>query len=472
MPVDTPHKEYAYYAPLWQTAYDVTDGEYVVKARGTQYLPRLGGQDALDYADYLLNARFYNASARTIQGYLGAAFRVPPVVTVPTMMEDWLPDVTLAGLSLDGLLKKDVEEKFKTGRFGFRVDYSEAERRPFLAYYGAQHIVNWREEVIGGHRVLVQVVLRESEMLAGEDEFMWEEKEVYHVLDLDGQGVCRARKFRQLGNTETWSVELMDPPTRRNVPLPFVPFIFDGVSDITPSCEKPPLLDLFSVNLGHYRVTADYYDAIRFSSKPQGWINGMQKPEEEVRIGSRNIWFLPPPEATANFLEYTGAGIGNIRQALIDDESRMARLGAAVIEEPKLGVESAETSRINQSGKTSLLSSLTTTTGQAMTNALRMAAWWAGLTESLDDQDIGVVMNQDFIEARLSPQDLLALVQSWQARGISRETLTYNVKRGGLLPKNVTASDEMALIDAEAPLPNTEADNLDAQEEPPQKEAA
>ena len=469
MPVDSTHPEYAQLAPLWRIARDVIDGEYTVKARSTDYLPMLAGMDQWDYRDYLMNARFYNATGRTVQGLLGSAFRVPPVVEVPPAMERWLPDITLSGISLETLLKKDVEDKLQTGRYGFRADYSEEQGRPYLAYYGAENITFWHESIIDGHRVLDQVRLREWETLPGEDEFEWEEREVYHVLDLVN-GQCRVRKFRKVDQTNTWSIELMPPPTRQGIPLNFIPFVFDGVSDTTPSCEKPPLLDLVAVNLGHYRLTADYYDAIRFTSKPQAVISGMAKQEDELRIGSRNAWFLPPPEARAYYLEYGGAGIGSIRQALTDDESREARLGAAVLEEPKEGVESAETSRINQSGKTSMLASITGTTGHAATIALRMASWWAGFSQTLDDQTVNVTMNQDFIESRMTPQDLLALVTAWQQRGISRQTLTYNVKRGGLLPDNVTEDDEIELIESEAPpMPTGQGEDLDAE---PEEEAA
>ena len=474
MPVDTAHPEYAQLAPLWRIARDVTDGEYTIKRRSTDYLPMLAGMDQWDYRDYLLNARFYNVTGRTVQGLLGSAFRVPPHVEVYPAMELWLPDITLSGLLLEALLKKDVEDKLQTGRYGFRVDYSEEQRRPYLAYYGAENAPWWHESIIDGHRVLDQVRLREMETLPGEDEFEWIEKEVYHVLDLVN-GQCRARKFRKVDQSNTWSIELLPPPTRQGVPLNFIPFVFDGVSDTTPSCEKPPLMDLMAVNLGHYRLTADYYDAIRFTSKPQPWTigAGTSTPgqEGELRIGSRHAWMLPAGASPPGYLEYSGVGISDIRQALVDDESRSARLGAAVLEEPKEGVESAETSRINQSGKTSLLASITGTTGQAATIALRMMSWWAGLSASLDDPNIQVKMNQDFIESRMTPQDLLALVTAWQQRGISRQTLTYNVKRGGLLPDNVTEDDEIELIESEAPpMPTGPGEDLD--EEPEEEEAA
>ena len=148
----------------------------------------------------------------------------------------------------------------------------------------------------------------------------------------------------------------------------------------------------------------------------------------------------------------------------------MARLGAAVIEEPKQGVEAAETARINQAGKSSLLASIVSQTELEMTKALRIMAWWGGLTNDLEDKDIVCTMNKDFIEARMVGQDLTAFVAAWQAHGISQQTLLYNVKRGDLLPPDQTVEDEIELIlNEEPPLPQGQPDNLDQQnpQQPP-----
>jgi hypothetical protein len=461
MPVTTVHPHYALFSPLWQTTRDVTDGEFVIKQKGETYLHKLTGMDYDDYDDYLDGARFYNATGRTIQGLLGMAFRVSPQIEVPRAMQDWLEDITLSGVTIEDFLKKDVEDKLQTGRYGIRIDMREGGSRPYLAEYSAENITYWREDVVDGKRVPTMVVLKEVEFERGEDEFEVEKKDVYHVLDLDESGFCRLRIFRQVGTSNEWLPTEEEPPNRNGERLRFIPFVFDGGVD----CTKPPLTDLVSANLGHYKVTADYYDAIKFTSKPQPWIAGLSQTEDKFRIGSRYAWTLPMG-ATTGYLEYSGAGIADIRQALIDDEARMARLGASVIEEPKEGVEAAETARINQSGKVSLLSTITSTTGQAMTKALRMMAWWGRMTDDLEDPNIVCAMNQDFIEARMSPQDLVSLVQAWQAQGISRDTYLYNVQRGGLLPEGRTIDQEKALIDAEPPpMPQGPGENLDEEEE-------
>src|SRR5678816_1167284 len=402
MPVTTAHPHYIEYAPLWKKIRDVVAGEDTIKDRGRRYLKQLGGQDDIDYLDYLDGARFFPATARTIQGFLGAAFRVAPVF--PTELQDWIKDITLTGIPAETLLKKDVEDKFQTGRYGLRVDMELDGGRPYLAEYDAEHIRYWREDLLDGRRQLIKLTLEETEFTPGKDEFEVEVKPVYHVLDIDPDGYCRFRIFRKLGNIEEWIPELMPPPTRMGERLRFIPFVF------APELDKPPLLDLANVNLGHYKLTADYYDAIKFTSKPQPWIAATGIKDKTFRIGSRWAWALPLG-AVVGYLEYSGNGISDIRQALIDDEARMARIGAAVIEEPKEGVEAYGTARINQAGKSSLLASIIGETELEITKALRIMAWWGGLTNDVEDDGISCEMSKDFAESRMTAQELVLLVQ-------------------------------------------------------------
>ena len=463
MPVDTTHTDYAAWIGTWQMLEDCYAGEQAIKAKGTTYLPRLTAMDDNDYLGYKMAAEFYPAFSRTVQGLLGSVFRLPPVPSVPAAMKDWLDDISLSGVSLESMVKKDMEQKFITGRYGLIVDKEEGETggRLYVRAYEADDIINWRQATVRGSLVTTLVVLSEDRYALGADEFEYKEEEIYRVLDLDEFGFYRVRIFVYNADTQIWHVKSTLFPTVRGERLDFIPFVFDGVTDLTPYCDKPPLLDLATTCLGHYRLTADYYDAILFSSKPQPWVAGGGQ-QKTLRIGSRTAWMLPPG-AQAGYLEYAGGGISDIRQALMDKEGRMARLGAAVLEEPKLGVEAAETARINQAGKTSVLTNMTGTTSLAWTRTLQTMAWWGGLTAERNDPDIMLKMNMEFIESQLSPADLLSLVQSWQARGISQNTLVWNAKKGGRLPEERTVEDEIALIESEGTLPQADAMNLDQQ---------
>src|SRR5512138_3091317 len=83
MAVNATHPEYDATLPAWLRARDVLSGEDAVKAGGQKYLPPLEEQNDEEYASYRARASFFNASARTAEGYLGLVFRRPPFIKVP-----------------------------------------------------------------------------------------------------------------------------------------------------------------------------------------------------------------------------------------------------------------------------------------------------------------------------------------------------------------------------------------------------
>src|ERR1041384_6541459 len=83
MPVNSTHLDYDAALPSWLRARDVIAGEDAVKAAGTRYLPRLDLHSDDDYAAYKARSSFFNATARTAEGYLGLVFRRPPFVKLP-----------------------------------------------------------------------------------------------------------------------------------------------------------------------------------------------------------------------------------------------------------------------------------------------------------------------------------------------------------------------------------------------------
>jgi hypothetical protein len=83
MPVNSTHPEYDAMAPDWIRARDVIAGEDAVKAAGVRYLPRLDCQTEEEYGANRDRASFFNASARTGEGFAGLIFRRVPFLKIP-----------------------------------------------------------------------------------------------------------------------------------------------------------------------------------------------------------------------------------------------------------------------------------------------------------------------------------------------------------------------------------------------------
>ena len=268
----------------------------------------------------------------------------------------------MSGLSLHQFAEMVAEEVVKIGRCGVLVDHppmtealtvAQAESmgmRPYMRLYDAESIINWRTDRIAGTETLTLVVL-EEEYQEWKDEFEYKCIKQWRVLDLP-EGVYRQRVFRKNDRGDFY-VESQTIPTSQGKAIAQIPFEFFGVRDNSPGVDKPPLLDLVDVNLSHYRTTADYEHGLHFTGLPTPVVTGFYADEQsaQLRIGSGTAWLLPDPAAKAFYLEFSGQGLSELREALRAKESMMATLGARILAPEKSVQETAQTAAIHRAGE-------------------------------------------------------------------------------------------------------------------------
>ena len=253
MPVSSTHTDYDATASAWSRARDVLAGEDAVKAGRERYLPRLDSQTDDEYLAYQARASFFNATARTAEGYTGLIFRRPPFVKIPegsgigVALSEFVNDVDMLGTSLFGYAKNVVNEVIGVGRAGTLIDWEgEFENRVYASLYTAEHIINWRVERVNGRNIPTLIVLQECgkpKSGAGDDEFARPEVEQIRVLKLvpeDGQRVdggtllrCvvelwQPKEQKRKSNRAEWELMESRVPLRLGKPLPLIPFVFHG----------------------------------------------------------------------------------------------------------------------------------------------------------------------------------------------------------------------------------------------------
>lgn len=474
MPVDSTHRDYDALQPEWKTMRDASGGERPVKAEGTIYLPMLGGQDEDEYGAFKTRASFFGATGRTIDGLSGMIFRKPPTLDVPEGMEDFMEDVTLAGVNFQGFAEMAVDEVLKVGRGGILVDYprveagdltqAEADRmnlRPYFGYYKAEAIIDWRVGRVGNKTVLTQVRLLEDATEDGGDEFKTETVEQIRVLDLDDTGKYRQRVFRRENASDEkkskWAQYGNDIYPKVNGQMfDSILFIFLGTRDTTPHCDKPPLIDLADKNFDHYRQDADYKHALHFiAAGMTRWVKGVHQKEIDDgnfdTVGPSALLASTSPDAEFGITEPTGNGLPAQRQALQDTEQQMAVLGARMLSPEKRQVEAAETAAIHRQGESSSLSSLAMSVSSALKKALEIARDWMSLKG-----DIMVALNTDYVATGMNAAELVAYTKVLQEGGISLTSFIEALQRGEALRPDLTVEDELKRLqdDQFNPLPN------------------
>lgn len=443
MPINSTHPAYDANVGKWQRCRDAYDGSDAVKERGKEYLPMLGGQDSTEYAAYTKRALFYEATARTIEGFVGAIARKEPVATAPAKMEPVLENVSGDGVGLLEFIKRMSSETMLTGRTGILVEFDEAKNMPHLAIYTAESITNW----LAGDTP--SIVLMETVFEADPaDRFKLKPILQYRELTLDG-GKYTVNLWRKregvIGRDNEWFIAETIVPTNRGRGLSQIPFFWLSPRGGTSAIDKPPLLGMVDVALSHYRSSADLEHGRHFTALPTLWVSGIDS-GDPIRIGSATVLKLPQPECRAGYTEFTGQGLGSLERALDSKEHMMAVLGAAVFADQRKGVEAAETARIRQSGETSLLMGVVNSVEEVIEAALTFAADWMGAGGKVE-----VEINRDFFDTVIDPALMASLLQALQGGAISKETFLYNLQQAEMLQPGVTVDDEAARTKLVAP---------------------
>jgi hypothetical protein len=479
MPVTTQHAQYKKFATKWERCRDVSAGQDAVHTGGEKYLPKLKSQTPDDYKAMVLRTTFYNATWRTISGLVGMLFRKPPKVEVPPKVEPLLEDVDAAGQPFQLFLQDVSENSLTVGRVAVLVDYPTAPEgitqadairmnlRPTMQLYRTESVINWRTGRVNNQTVLTQVVLKEPEVVPDpSDEFASKEQDNYRVLDLEKppavggvetKPVYRQRVFKpksqsKAGGTVTYVADPPIYPKMNNAPLGYIPIVIMGTDDVGTDVDEPPLIDLVDLNLAHYRTSADYAHGCHFTALPTLFLAGFKAEldaagnPKAVYIGSETAIVTSNPDAKADFVEFSGAGLSTIENKLNREEQQMAILGARMLEPQRAAPETAESASIHRKGEESTLSSMAQAISLGMTQALKWFTEWAGA----DPEKVLVELNRDFFPAPMDPGMLSALLTGWQqgAPGLSDQGLFDLLKAGEIVSDGVTLEEEQARIEA------------------------
>lgn len=459
----TQHADYVTYSPKWDKCDDVIAGEDAVHAAGVKYLRKRDGQSNDDYKSYVEAATFYNATARTIDGLVGMLFRKEPTVILPASLDAIKADITLTNCDLNEFAENVSREVLSTGRIGVLVEYpsvnmqgmTEAQAsalnlRPYATTYDADDILNWKVQRINNVMQPVMIAL-EEEVTNWADEFSSSEKEQIRALLLIDS--IYLQRIYQKNDKKEW-VQIGDDivPLMNGKPLNYIPFVFFGANSNTAEVSMPPLYDLVTLNISHYRTTASLERGCDFTGAPTAVVSGYQAATnaagvtEKLSIGSSTAWIFPDPNAKASYLEFTGQGLGALENRLKVKEDGMAALGARMLAAEKAGVEAKGTVKLRHSGENAVLSSIANLVSAGLTRVLSIMAQWSGVSG-----EVKIEINKDFTDNGLTAQELTALVASYQAGTMSFDTLYWNMQQGEVAKSDRTAEQEQDLISSQAP---------------------
>lgn len=408
---------------------------------------------------YLKRAEFFPATGRTLEGLHGLMLRKEVNINVPDNLKMYLDNVDGEGNDIHQFINDSTWETMITCFGGILVDVPESDENtsiraaeemgiaPYMTYYDAFKIINWHWERKGRTKILKYVVLKElSEVLTDSgDPFTKELKEQYRVLELDSEGYYKQTLYGDNQNVlqETY-------PKRLGQRMRYIPFYF--IPNTKPY--TPMMLNLSMVNIAWYRKSADYENGLHWTGVPTpysiGYVpetkqiedadgNIVEVPVRDMKLGGSQFLYFPDGTTHVGYLEFSGAGLGQLATAMERDEERMAILGARIISQEKKGVESAETAKIHRAGENSVLASFALEMSKSITHAVKDYLEWSVGYEIQDEIDI--TLNTDYDVSNMSPSELTALVSLWQSGGISKRILFENLKDGEVVDGSESFED-------------------------------
>ena len=444
------------YIPEYQKITDCLIGETAVKKRGAAYLPKPNAEDTsvanvARYKAYLERAVFYNVAARTHAGLVGAVFGVHPTIKFDGQFEYMGLNVNGEGAGIEQLGKQALGGVLGYGRAGLFVDYPHVEStdeagnavqsradverqnlRPTIELYDSEMIINWRTRVDGGVEKLSLVVLKEK-YIYKDDGFELSMKDQWRVLRLDESGFYVQEVWRERAAIMTF--EPVDASGKR---FTEIPFYFIGATDNSPSVEAPPLYSIVSLNLAHYRNSADYEESVYLCGQPtpcysgltEDWVKKVWKGNAPM-FGSRAAITLPTG-AKGELLQAQPNTL--VKEAMTNKEQQMISLGAKLVE-PKAGPQkTAYEASVDEASENSTLTGAAKNVNNAFENALRICTMFQGGGAP------EFKLNTDFELAVLGTEERRQVISEWTQGAITWGEMRAQLRRAGIATEDDTTA--------------------------------
>jgi len=423
MPVQTHHPDYDAHKKEWTDMDAALAGEAAIKANA-ENLPKPSGMVEAEkqseanrylYQNYTQRAQYEHWVRDSLRSMVGLVSRLQPEIELPEGLVAMEENATDDGFGLRQLFLRLVRQSISHGRAPILVNVDD-DGEPYITVYRAQSAINWKLGSQKGRRDLILAVLMEAREKDDADEFSHETETVFRVF-LMRDGVCYTRVEDDAGTVieQERPLGTTDSGGQLARGLEYIPIIYCGSTDNSPDVDEIPLLSMARAALKSYQLSADYFTALHQTSHPQPWVSGLDEGKDLSVTGPSAAWDLGP-NGSCGYLEFQGAGIDAVRQAMTDQKNAALEAGAKVMDVS--GTESGDARRARQDDQHATLHSIVVTVAEAIEQALRYAAEWTGR----DPAKVKFTVKPEFVIPAIDPQVLAQLQQAVLAGGVSWES--------------------------------------------------
>lgn len=425
------HPDYLYNITDYKKIRDCSKGERAIKEAGADYLPRLSGQSIQDYENYKRRALFFPITGKTSSTLVGLVTTKKPDLKYPTTMAQYFAD-TDHGYQFTEFSVTTFSEVVLMGRYGVLID-ANAGGDPVPVPYIAENIVRWEVNDSGK---LIDLMLAEHALEAGDQKFQMKSVNRFRRCFIGAGGAYQVEVYDE--DLQTVSAPIT--PLFSGSAIDYIPFVCIGSSGVHYSPDRPPMLDIATINISHYMSSADLEWGRHIVGLPTPVVSGVDS-STTLKIGGTAAWILPPAEAKAYYLEFIGQGLGSLEKALSEKISLMASMSARMIDSSTRGSEAAETVKLRYmseaAGIIHILNSVETGLNVVYNMLLKLRR---------DPGEVHIKFSREILGMNISYRDLSTLIEAYLNGAMSKESLLYNMRRLDAIDPNRSDADELSAI--------------------------
>lgn len=439
MPVNSTHPQYDEIRQDWQLMDDSLAKGDAIKRAGTAYLPKTAGMIELEREaqasgselDVVEARKMYEAyKARAVyplwvqdglRAMIGLLSTQELTIDLPPRLQDLESLATSDGFGIKQLWLRTCACLLAKGRAPLVGDYDQS-GSPFIAEYSPESAINWRESTVDGRSDLVLAVFEEQKASDATDEFSHDTETVYRVYRLiDGKAqvdlMTESGAIIDSGEIGTVSGANISQ-------LTYLPIVYAGTTDNSPSVDEIPLLSMARAALKYYQLSADYYTSLHYTGHPQPVVTGMNDSDSLSVTGPMAAWALPEG-ANAYYMEFSGPGISATREAMTDQRDAALEAGARVMD---VGAESGEARKARQEDQRMTLYGVAKSAAAAIEQVCRYLAEWIGA----DPNAVSVAVEPEFSTADVDAA-MLNIVGNLRLAGeVPRQVLYEAIRKAGI----------------------------------------
>lgn len=433
------------------------------KGLGSQkekYLPKEPAEPSAQYKLRVVRSTYTPIYRDSIRAYAGLLSRFQLAYPPPSLQASE-NDVDRQGSSVYSFWNRSDELALRDGGVYVMVDMPPSEgagnylderndgRSPYSTQIERRDLINWGVSYDGGRETLEFAVVRRLEPVRQPDSFGTVIEPVY--------------LYFTPGKVQKYTVRKVDGRWTQ-FPGEVYPYQIPGAGDRSPipirwygaSCSRfgqgdLPMNGLAELTIQHFQMRSDLIELLHkcsmpvpvrkgapvdASGKPRPLVIG---PNSGIDVPENGDFFFREPTGTS--LERHQAEIAHVEE-LMDRSSLNFLYGASI--------KTATEASLRASQISSQVSNLIRNKASAFVGVMKLWAAFAGELSSLKPES-GIAINDSLINRPLDPSGIAQVINLYQSKILSRETVLQELQRGGVLDPDLKIAEEVKRVEEERP---------------------